>query len=201
VEFLLDPNVAYLVLMVGILLSLLALVTPGSGVFEAGALIMLALAGYAIYNLNINFWALIIVLLSVVPFVMALRSPRREVLLALSLVGLVGGSVFLFARDNGMPAVNLLVALVTSLLMTGFLWIAARKSMQAALARPVHDLEQLIGSQGEARTDVRDEGSVQINGELWSARSEHSIPAGSHVRVVRREGFILVVEKDKTLKS
>lgn len=200
-EFLLDPNVAYLVLMVGILLSLLALVTPGSGVFEAGALIMLALAGYAIYNLNINFWALIIVLLSVVPFVMALRSPRREVLLALSLVGLVGGSVFLFARDNGMPAVNLLVALVTSLLMTGFLWIAARKSMQAALARPVHDLEQLIGSQGEARTDVRDEGSVQINGELWSARSEHSIPAGSHVRVVRREGFILVVEKDKTLKS
>lgn len=200
-DFLLDPNVAYLVLLAGILLSLLSLVTPGTGLMEVGAFFGLALAGYAIYNLNINFWALIVILLSLIPFLMAVRTPKREFLLGLSLLGLVIGSVFLFARENGLPSVNLLLALVTSALMTGFLWIAVRKSVQAAMERPVHDLGALIGEPGEARTDVKDEGSVQVNGELWSARSEHNIPAGSRVRVVRRDGFVLVVEKDKTPKN
>lgn len=200
-DFLLDPNVAYLVLLVGILLSMLAIVSPGTGLLEVGAFFALALAGYSIYNLNINFWALIVIMLSVIPFLLAVRTPRREYLLALALLGLLVGSIFLFARENGLPSVNLGLALVTSALMTGFLWIAVRKSIQASLARPVHDLETLIGKQGEARTDVRDEGSVQINGELWSARSEQAIPAGSHVRVLRRDGFILVVEKEKAQKS
>ena len=199
-ELLLDPNVAYLVLLTGILLSMLAMVTPGTGLIEVGAFFGLALAGYAIYNLNINFWALIVILLSVIPFLMAVRTPKREFLLALSLLGLVVGSVFLFARENGLPSVNLGLALVTSALMTGFLWIAVRKSVQAAMTRPVHDLETLIGKQGEARTEVRAEGSVQIEGELWSARSDQAIPAGSQVRVLRRDGFILVVEKVKPQK-
>lgn len=200
-EFLLDPNVAYLILLVGILLSLLAIVSPGTGLLEVGAFFALALAGYAIYNLNINYWALIVILLSMIPFLMAVRTPKREFLLGLSLLGLVIGSVFLFARENGLPSVNPALALITSALMTGFLWIAVRKSVQAALARPVHDLETLIGKHGEARTEVRDEGSVQIDGELWSARSEQAIPAGSHVRVLRRDGFILVVEKEKAQRS
>ena len=63
-DFLLDPNVAYLVLLVGILLSMLAIVTPGTGLLEVGAFFGLVLAGYAIYNLNINFWALIVILLT-----------------------------------------------------------------------------------------------------------------------------------------
>jgi membrane-bound serine protease (ClpP class) len=67
--------------------------------------------------------------------------------------------------------------------------------MQAAGARPSHDLDGLVGKIGEARTKVDDEGSVQVEGELWSARSENTIPAGSPIRVLRREGFILIVEK------
>jgi len=200
-DFLLDPNVAYLVLLAGILLSLLAIVTPGTGLLELGAFFALALAGYAIYNLNINFWALVVILISVVPFLLAVRTPKREYLLGISLLGLVIGSVFMFAGENGLPAVNLVLALVTSLLMTRFLWIAVRKSVQAAMKPPTHDLEALIGQPGETRTEVRDEGSVQVGGELWSARSEHAIPAGSHVRVVSRDGFVLVVEKEKPQKS
>jgi membrane-bound serine protease (ClpP class) len=196
-DLLLDPNVAYLVLMAGILLSLLAMVTPGTGLFEVGALFGLALAGYSVYNLNINTWALFVILLSVVPFLLAVRTPNRQFLLGLSLLGLVVGSVFLFARENGLPAVNPLLAVVTSALMTGFIWIAVRKAIQASLERPTHDLGTLIGQFGEARTEVRGEGSVQVNGELWSARSDHPIPAGTHIRVVGREGFILLVEKEK----
>ena len=62
--------------------------------------------------------------------------------------------------------------------------------------RPTHDLDGLVGQIGESRTAVHEDGSVQVAGELWSARSAEQIAAGSHVRVVRREGFILVVEKD-----
>jgi membrane-bound ClpP family serine protease len=60
---------------------------------------------------------------------------------------------------------------------------------------PSHDLAGLIGQIGEARTKVDDDGSVQVAGELWSARSEKPIEAGSSIRVVSRDGFVLVVEK------
>ena len=80
--------------------------------------------------------------------------------------------------------------------MAGFLWIAVRKSVEAASARPSHDLAGLVGQIGEARTKVNEEGSVLVAGELWSARSEKPIPAGSSIRVLRREGFILIVEKN-----
>jgi membrane-bound ClpP family serine protease len=67
--------------------------------------------------------------------------------------------------------------------------------MQAAHARPSHDLSTLVGQVGEAKTRIHAEGSVQVAGELWSARSEKSIPYGSPVKVIGREGFVLVVEK------
>ena len=199
-EFLLDPNVAYLVLLGGILLMLLAIVSPGTGLLEVGALFGLALAGYAVYNLNFNVWALLVIVLSIVPFLFAVRKPKQEYLLGISLLGLVIGSVFLFASEDGRPAVNPLLAIVASLLLTVFIWIAVRKTLQAALARPTHDLGVLIGQPGEARTEVNDDGSVQVNGELWSARSDHPIPAGSHIRVIGRDGFVLVVEKEKAQK-
>jgi membrane-bound ClpP family serine protease len=84
-EFLLDPNIAYLILLAGVFLGLLAVVTPGTGVFEVGTFFCLALAGYAVYNLSINLWALVILVLSVIPFVYAIRKPKREIYLAMSI--------------------------------------------------------------------------------------------------------------------
>ncbi|MEW6403698.1 MAG: NfeD family protein, partial [Chloroflexota bacterium] len=195
-EFLLDANVAYLILLAGFLLVMMAIVTPGTGMFEVGAVFCLILAGYAIYNLSVNWWALILLALSIFPFIYAIQKPKRGIFLGLAILLLVAGSVFLFARANGQPAVNPLVASVASSLVAAFLWIAVRKSMQAASMRPTHDLEGLVGQAGEARTEVHKDGSVQVAGELWSARSSERIPPGSHIRVVRREGFVLVVEKD-----
>ncbi len=200
-DFLLDPNIAYLILLAGILLGFLAIVTPGTGLLEAGAFICVVLAGYAVYNLSINWWALLLLAISVVPFIYAARQPKREMYLGLSILLLVLGSVFLFAVDGWRPAVNPLVAFLSSGLVSAFLWIAVRKSVQAASVRPAHDLEVLVGQSGEARTKVHDDGSVYVNGELWSAKSGSEIPAGSHIRVVRREGFVLVVEKEKTEKD
>lgn len=194
-DFLLDPNVAYLFLLGGVLLAMLALATPGTGFFEVGAFFCIVLAGYAIYNLSFNWWALILIVLSIVPFIYSIQRPKREVFLGLSILLLVIGSVFMFPRTNGQSGVNPLVAVVASAFVSGFLWIAVGKSIQAAHARPSHDLNGLVGQIGEAKTKIHGEGSVQVAGELWSARSDKAIPAGSSVRVVRRDGFILVVEK------
>ena len=195
-DFLLDPNVAYLILLGGVLLAMLSLASPGTGLFEIGAFFCIALAGYAIYNLSFNWWALLLLGLSIVPFVYAIQKPKRELFLALSILLLVIGSVFMFPRTADQGIVNPIVAIIASGLVAGFLWIAVRKSIEATSARPTHDLTELVGQIGEARTKINDEGSVLVAGELWSASSEQPIPAGSSIRVVRREGFILVVEKN-----
>ncbi len=195
-DFLLDPNVAYLLLLGGVLMAMLALATPGTGFFEVGALFCLALAGYGIYNLSFNWWALVLIFLSVIPFIYSIQKAKRELYLGISIVVLVIGSIFLFPSQSGGPAVNLLVAFIASVLVAGFLWIAVGKSIQAANARPSHDLSALIGQIGEAKTKILEEGSVQVGSELWSARSEKPIMAGSSVRIIRREGFILIVEKN-----
>jgi len=194
-DFLLDPNVAYLILLGAGLLVMLSLATPGTGLFEIGAFFCILLAGYSIYQLSFNWWALVLLALSIVPFVYALQKPKREPYLALSILLLVVGSVFIFPRTENQSFVNPLVAVVASALVAGFLWIAVRKSLDAAGIRPSHDLDRLIGKIGEARTKVEEEGSVQVDGELWSARSEKTIPVGSSIRVLRREGFVLIVEK------
>ncbi len=195
-DFLLNPNIAYLVLLGGVLLAMLALASPGTGLLEIGAFFCLVLAGYAIYHLSFNWWALVLLVLSLVPFVYALQKPKRELYLALSILLLVIGSVFIFPPTADQGVVNPLVAILASGLVAGFLWVAVRKTIEAAHARPSHDLEGLVGQVGEAKTKVGEDGSVQVAGELWSARSEKSIPAGSLIRVIRREGFILIVEKN-----
>jgi membrane-bound serine protease (ClpP class) len=192
-EVLLNPNVAYLLLVVGTLLTLLALVTPGTGMLEVGAFFCLFLAGYAAYNIPFNGWALLVMLASLIPFVYAIRKPGRTVFLLLTILGLVAGSVFLFS-EGGRPVVNPFLATIVSLLSAGFIWLSTHKVIQAAQAQPHHNLAHLIGRVGEAKTDVHEEGSVQVAGELWSARSDRPIPAGSQVRVLGREGFVLSVE-------
>ena len=195
-DFLLEPNVAYLILLGGVLLAMMSLASPGTGLFEIGAFFCIALAGYAIYNLSFNWWALLLLGVSIVPFVYAIQKPKRELYLALSILLLIVGSVFMFPRTADQALVNPLVAIIASGLVAGFLWIAVRKSVEATSAKPTHDLAGLVGQIGEARTKINDEGSVLVAGELWSARSENPIPAGSSIRVLRREGFILIVEKN-----
>ena len=196
-DFLLDPNIAYLILLAGVLLGLMAIVSPGTGIFELGTLFCLVLAGYAAYNLSINMWALIVLVLSVIPFLYAIQKPKREWSLALSILGLIVGSVFLFSTEGWQPAVNPIFAAVSSILYAGFLWFVIQKTTLASHARPSHDLSALLGQIGEAKTPIYREGSVQVAGELWSARSDKIIPNGSPVRVVGREGFVFVVEKSR----
>jgi membrane-bound serine protease (ClpP class) len=194
-EFLLDPNIAYFLLIAAILFVLFAIATPGTGVPELIAIFSLALAGYAVYRLSLNWWALVLLVLSLVPFFFAVRGPRRELWLAVSIAGFTLGSVFFFPSAKGLISVNPALAAVTSALFAAFVWLSARKVLQISLVTPVNELSALIGQRGETKTAVKEDGSVQVASELWSARSEKLIPAGSVVRVIGRKGFVLIVEE------
>ncbi len=191
-NFLTDPNVAYVLLVGGLLLGILALFSPGTGLLEIGALFMLVLAGFSISNFTINFWALIVLVVGIVPFILALRRSRQYVYLVIALAALVVGTVFLIRGDDGGPGINPVLAIAVSVLVTGFVWLVGRRSIEA-LGLPVRSLTRLIGKTGEAHTDVFAEGSVYVDGEEWSGRSEVFIPAGHAVKVLGREGLILLV--------
>jgi membrane-bound ClpP family serine protease len=200
-EILLNPNVAYLILMIGVVLAIMALFAPGTGVLEVGALFLLFLAGWEISQQAINLWALLLLVLGVIPFILAVRMSHRLIYLVFALIAFVLGSAYLFKADTDLwwqPGVNPALAIIASLLASGYIWIAATKVLESDRLRPRHDLGRIIGDVGEARTDIYAEGSVQIDSELWSARSSVLIPSGTKVRVVKREGFILEVEPDSS---
>jgi membrane-bound serine protease (ClpP class) len=192
-NFLMDPNVAYILLVGGLLLAVLVMFSPGTGVLEIGALAMLVLAGFSIANFTINFWALIVLVLGIFPFILAVRRSRQYIFLAIALAALVVGTVFLISPSETSPGINPVLAILVSALVVGFLWFVARRSLDA-LTLPVKSIARLVGAKGEAHTDIFAEGSAYVDGEEWSARSQVFIPAGREVRVTGREGLTLLVE-------
>jgi membrane-bound serine protease (ClpP class) len=193
-----NPNIVYLLLVLGFFLAVLALFSPGTGLLEAGALLVLIAAGWGVYNnpRPINLWALIVLAIGVFPFLLAMRKSRDILFLAIAIVAFELGSVYLFVPEVWWkPAINPFLAGFTIITTSLFLWFAGLKAIEAERMRPVHDLRPLIGQVGEARTSIPAEGSVQVGGEQWSAWSDAHIPAGVAVRVLAREGLILKVEK------
>jgi membrane-bound serine protease (ClpP class) len=195
-NFLIDPNFAYLLLVGGFLVAILALFAPGTGLLELGALGMLVLAGFSIASQAFNLWALLVLILGVIPFILALRRSRRWIFLVISLVALTLGSVFLITTPEGFPAVNPILALFTTLITGGFLWFIS-KHMLDAIARPVANINSVVGKTGEATTDIFGEGSAYVGGEEWSAHSATFIPVGARVVVKSQEGLVVTVEMIK----
>ncbi len=189
-----DPNLAYVLLVSGFVLAVLALFTPGTGLLEIGALFALVVAGFGVATLPTNWWALLVLLVGVIAFLLAVRRSRQWIYLALSLLALIVGSIFLFRSEEGSPGVHPALAVLLSASAFGIMWIVARRSLEAARMRPSIDLSTLIGKVGEAHTDVHGDGSVYVGGEEWTAHSEEFIPKGAAVRVIGREGLVLQVE-------
>src|SRR5262245_3544332 len=116
-DFLINPNLAYIVLVAGVVLAFFSASTPGTGVGEVAAIFCFVLAGYAAYELSINWWALLLLLFGVLPFIFAVRRPNQSVLyLAICIFLLVAGSVFLFPSEDGLISVNPVLAVFVSVL-------------------------------------------------------------------------------------
>ena len=197
-EFLLNPNIAYVAIVILFMLTVFAILAPGTGLLELGAFLMLLIVGYQVYSLPVNVWALLVLLAAAVPFIFALRQKRTTLNLLLTVLAFLLGSVFLFREGEWwQPAVHPALAMVVSILGGGFLYLMSVKGLEARTLAPSHDLEGLIGAIGEARTDINPEGSIYAQKEMWTALSEKPIKAGSRVEIVGREGLLLIVKEYK----
>jgi membrane-bound serine protease (ClpP class) len=193
-ETLIVPNVVYLLLMAGVWLAAMAIVSPGTGLLEVGAVTILVMAGLGALRLPVDLWALGVIGVGVVLFLGALRWRRTALWLVLSALLLSVGSAFLLGMQAGQPAVHPLLAAVISALTVGFFWLSVRRGVLAQRARPLHNPDDLLGQVGDVRSALEPVGSVYVGGELWSARSEHPLTVGTTVRVRGREGLVLLVD-------
>ena len=188
------PNVLCVVLVIGLWLSALAAVTPGTGVLEVTGLTALGIAGAGTLTVPFNPWAFLPLAAGIAFLVLSLLRREEAIWLGLSAVTLSLGSAYLYQAPSGGPAVHPLLAGVVSLSTVGFFWIAIRRSLAAHRARRAHDPLAVMGQVGEVRTPLDPIGSVYVAGELWSARSQRPLDVGASVRVQGKDGLILEVE-------
>ncbi len=193
-ESALIPNLLYLVLVAGLWLAAFSIVSPGTGIYEGMAILLLVVAGLGTIVVPINGWALIPIALGLGLFAFAVWGKRPAAWLPAAAIVLAIGSAFLFETESGGPAVNLWLALVSSALTAGFFWLVARTSLDAHRAAPTHDPSSVLAKVGEVRTAIDPIGSVYVGGELWTATAESEIPPGRNVRIVGRQGLVLMVE-------
>ncbi len=197
-EFLINPNSAYLLVIAAIVLMVATTLFPKHLSLKVGAVLCLGLALYELWVLKANMWALVVVALSVLPFLRALREMRFSfALFALTILLLIVGSAFLFTDQDGRPLM-LRLTVIVSMLAAEFIWIAMRRASDRNNPRG-NERDSLIGLTGEAYTDIHEFGSVRAVGEIWQANSKEPIPAGSMVRIVRQTGLILTVKKVEKL--
>lgn len=195
IDILSDPNVAYVLLVGGTLMAILGLFSPGTGFVELGALFAIVLAGISISNLPINTWALALLILGVIPFLLALRFSRKYIYLAVSIITLIVGSIFLIDPQEGILAIDPFLAVFVSVISIGFMWLVGTKGVEAIQLKPTHDMKRLADMLGVAETEIFREGTVYVAGESWSATSTQWIPEGARVRIIGREGLQLMVEQ------
>lgn len=188
------PNGMFLLVLVALLVSVFAVLVPGSGFWEGLATVSWLAVVVLLWGRPVRWWALVLFLMAFLPLVLFLRHPERAFWLALAGVLLVLGAVFLLPAEKQWIDVHPLLVLVAGGGFVALLTWGGRKITEA-LRHPEHFQPLVVeGEIGVARTDVHLEGTVYVAGELWSARSERPIPKGARVRVVRREGLILWVE-------
>jgi membrane-bound serine protease (ClpP class) len=201
-EFLINPNIAYLSIVGAVVFVMLTFVMPRSKTPIVGFVVCLAMAWYEISQLKADFWPLIMAVLSPIPFYIAVRTSRLHYpLLFLSLIALTISSYFIFTDQNGTPTVNLNLVMGVSFLSALFAWGAYNLQIQKRIEKGIYDPDSVVGLIGEARTEIDSSGLVLLEGELWRARSKTPIPAGSKVRVLRSGGGLLTVQKAEGLSQ
>ncbi len=192
-----DPNVAYILMMIGIYGILFEFYSPGTifpGVIGG---ISLILALYAFQAIPISFAGLALILLGIVFFILEVKIVSHGLLGIAGIVSVVIGSVMLVDLPGSPLAISfktiLIVAIVSAVFVFGILSFAVK----AQLLRVKTGSEGLVGETGIVRTDIApgDKGKVMVHGELWSALGDEAIHEGEEVVVTAVEGLIVKVRK------
>jgi membrane-bound serine protease (ClpP class) len=190
-----DPQIAYLLLMAGILGLYMEFSHPGvifPGVAGAIAL-LLAFASFQI--LPINYAGLALIALGIALLVAEAFLPSFGVVGVGGAISLAIGSLLLFDTQNSdlVVARSIIFAAVGTL--TAYMFFIGYLVLRTQKRRQTMGMEGMVGEIGEARTALNPTGRVFVHGEQWSAEGEEEIGAGEKVQVVSVDGLRLKVRR------
>ena len=191
-----DPNIAYILMMVGMLGIFFELQKPGAILPGVIGGISLILAFFAFQSLPINWAGVLLILFGVSLLIAEIKIASHGILTAGGVVAMVLGSFMLYDAPEVGFRVSWTVILPTVGAMAGLVAWAVSAGVRAMMKRPVTGSAGMIGRVAVARSALGPEGQVQVDGEIWRAVSEGGvIPAGEKVRVTAVDGLTLTVSR------
>jgi membrane-bound serine protease (ClpP class) len=192
----LNPNIAYILLIIGTLGIIMELANPGAiapGVFGG---ISLVLAFFAFSVLTINISGIFLILLGVFLILLDVWvTPGIGVLTAGGSISLFFGSLLLYNIESGIH-LNIEMILIALFILIGFSIFLLTMVVKAMKKKKTMGVESIIGKNGWVQKDINPEGFVVIDGELWSARSDTPILKGEEVIILKKvEHYLIVTRK------
>lgn len=194
-EFFYDPNIAYIVLWVGLWVVVTSVHTPGTGIVEAAAFAVLVGTMLVLFALPTNWLAVFIMAVGIVGFILVPFIKQQYT--TLSLGGLVLQALGAYLLFDGLSVSPVLigVTIALSLIYHYFVLLPALRQIRS---HPVEERDSvLIGMEGRVAAPLNPVGTVQVNSELWSASSNKTVESGTKVIVLERNGLQLYVEETK----
>uniref|UniRef100_A0A831XMI0 Nodulation protein NfeD n=1 Tax=Geobacter metallireducens TaxID=28232 RepID=A0A831XMI0_GEOME len=193
-----NPNVAYVLLMLGFLGLFFELSNPG--VILPGVIggISLILAFFALQTLPVNYAGVLLILLALVLFIAEIKIVSGGMLTVGGVVAMVLGSILLFESPEPYLRVSWQVIAVTVIAVSAFSVFAVTMAVKAHRRKPTTGGEGLLGESGRTLSAMAPEGKVFIHGEYWDAWSDEPIAEGEKVTVVAVEGMRVKVKKAGT---
>ena len=192
-----DPNIAYILFMIGLYGLLFEIFNPG--VIFPGVIggICIILAFYSMHTLPINYAGLALIIFAIILFILEIKVVSHGILSIGGVISLIIGSIMLINVESGLEVVKIsweVVALFVILTVLFFAF-AITLGIKAQKSKPTTGTQGLLKSFGEAITDLNPNGEVRIHGEIWNAESiEGKIEAKSMVEVVEIQNLKLKVK-------
>ena len=190
-----DPNIAYLLMMAGILGLYMEFSHPGvifPGVAGAIAL-LLALTSFQV--LPINYAGLLLILLGIALLIGEAFLPSFGVLGIGGAISLGLGSLLLFDTEGSDLAVDRSIIFTAVATLSAFILLIGYLVFKSQKKKPTLGLEGLIGEIGEVRVELGPTGKIFVHGEYWNAEGDGEIAVGQKVRVVGYDGMCLKVAR------
>ncbi len=187
-----NPNIAYVLMLVGIYGLILEFSNPGAILPGVVGIISLLLALYAFQVLPINYAGLALLIIGLIFIVAEIFVTSGGILGLGGVAAFTAGSVMLF--DDAYLSVSLPLIGGTALVAAGFMLWILRKFASLRRAQVVSGGEYMIGQTGTAREAFVGRGRVDVDGESWLAESRVPLQAGQKVRVSAIKKLVLTVE-------
>ena len=190
-----NPNVAYILMILGIYGLFFELASPGAILPGVVGAVCLVLAFYAFQTLPVNYAGLLLVILGIIFFIAEIKIISYGLLSVAGVISMVLGSIMLMNTDVPFLKISWMVILPAALLSALFFAVAIGLAVKVHKRPPSTGVEGLIGEQGEASTDIDPEGKVFLHGEIWDARSKEPVRKGEKITVAGIDHMTVIVKK------